>query len=92
MPRSRTRILPETATCLLRQPGATPTGTNSLEAVTPGAADHVNRLVLVDYRFDLACQLCGRPLLDTSLGLNFSLVLQGLLCNLLVLFRSSGLT
>ena len=70
--------------CLPRQPGATPTGNNSLEAVTPGAADHVNHLVLVDHRFDLACQLCSRPLLDTSLGLNFSLVLQGLLCNVLL--------
>ena len=31
-------------------------------------------------RFDLAFQLCGCPLLDANLGLNFSLVLQGLLC------------
>ena len=65
--------------CLPRQPGASPTGSNSLVAVTPGAADHVNHLVLVDHRFDLAFQLCGCPLVDTSLSLNFSLVLQGLL-------------
>ena len=38
--------------------------------MTPGAAGHVNQLVLVDHRFDLAFQLCGRPLLDTSLVLN----------------------
>ena len=48
----------------------TPTGNNSLVAVTLGAADHVNHHVLVDNLFDLAFQLCGRPLLDTSLGLN----------------------
>ena len=40
----------------------TAAGNNSLVAVTPpGAADHVNHLVLVDHRFDLAFQLCGRP-------------------------------
>ena len=32
--------------CLPRQPGATPTGYNSLVAVTPGAADHVVTQVL----------------------------------------------
>ena len=48
----------------------TPSGNNSLVAVTPGAAGHVNQLVLVDHRFDLAFQLCGRPLLDSSLVLN----------------------
>ena len=38
--------------------------------MTPGAADHVNHLVLVDHRFDMAFQQCGRLLLDTSLSLN----------------------
>ena len=45
-------------------------GNNSLVAVTPGAADHVNHLVLVEHRFDLAFQLCGCPLIDTNLSLN----------------------
>ena len=31
---------------------------------------NVNHLVLVDHRFDLTFQLCGYPLLDTSLKLN----------------------
>ena len=46
------------------------TGSNSLVAVIPGVTGYVNHLILVEHCFDLAFDLCCRPLFDTNFGLS----------------------
>ena len=69
----------------------TPTGSNSLVAVIPGVTGYVNHLILVEHCFDLALTSAA-VLSSTRISASvLVLKLQGLLCNVLLLLRSSGL-